>query len=107
VYQPKKLGRAGQGYPRSERKRQLVAALLDCRNVNSDSTCWFSSGQMAKLVGLKNTANFRALLAEMYSEGHMLCQSATHRPNQFKFIWSLAGNTPYSEMYSDLRESKS
>lgn len=102
-YQPNKGGRVGRGFPRPERKRQLIAALLDCHNLNRRTgERWFNSGDLAKMCGLKNTANFRGMLEEMYQEGDMLQQTALHRSNQFKFIWSMASNAPYSELYRDL-----
>ena len=102
MYQPKKLGRVGRGMPRSERKRQLVSALMEMRNIAPNSTAWWDTGELARLIGLKNTANFRGILLEMRVEGDLLQQSALHRPNQFKWIWSLASNAPFSPLYRDL-----
>lgn len=103
AYQPNKGDRVGRGFPRIERKRQLIAALLDCHNLNArNGTHWFNTGDLAKMCGLKNTANFRDMLEEMYQEGDMIQQTALHRSNQFKFIWSMATNAPYSKLYRDL-----
>ena len=102
MYQPQKQGRVGRGMPRTERKRQLVSALIEMRNVAPNSTTWWNTGELARLVGLKNTANFRGILEEMYQDGDLLQQTAPHRPNQFKWIWSLSSNAPFSPLYRDI-----
>jgi hypothetical protein len=102
-YMPKKLDRVGRGYPRSERKRQLVAALIDCANLNpKEDDCWFWTGELAHLVGLKNTPNFLGMLWEMYYEGTLLYQSAPWRPNQLGYRWSLSANALWQDNYIDL-----
>ena len=88
--------------PRRERKRQLVSALMEVWNIAPNHTTWWNTGELARLIGLKNTANFRDILEEMRREGDLLQQTAPHRPNQFKWIWSLANNAPYSPLYCDL-----
>jgi len=80
-----------------------VAALIDLQNFNErEQGCWWWTGQLAKLVGLKNTPNFRQMLEEMYQEGTLLRQGAFWRPNQFGLRWSLANNAPWQKAYCDL-----
>ena len=103
MYSPQKQGRVGRGFPRSERKRQLVSVLIECDNRNPRNGLeWFDTGDLAKLVGMKNTPNFLAIVKEMYSEEDLIMRVAQHRPNAQKFQWSLSHEAQFHVRYTDI-----
>jgi hypothetical protein len=100
MYQPPKL-MIGQGSARFDRKLQILSGLFDAGNKSPKGSPWWGTYEIAKMIGLKPSQHLRGILRELYDEGVLLHQITNHRPNQYKDIWSLASNAPYSAKYNE------